>query len=81
MRNAIYIAAIVLAILHKDFWLWDDTTLVFGFIPSGLFFHMLFSTACVILWSLAVVYAWPDTVEEEVKEHLEEVKSEEAPST
>ena len=29
----------VIAILHYDFWFWDDRTLVFGFVPIGLFFQ------------------------------------------
>lgn len=76
MRYAVYTAAVLLAILHQDFWWWDDTTLVFGFMPIGLFYHMLYSIACSILWACAVVFAWPTTVEEEVHEHLQETAPE-----
>ena len=30
---------IILALVHYDFWYWDDQSLVFGFMPIGLFFH------------------------------------------
>ena len=52
--------AILLAILHHDFWLWTDKTLVFGFIPSGLFYHALYSVACACLWFAAITFAWPE---------------------
>lgn len=70
-RNIIWGAAILLALLHQDIWYWNDPTLVFGFIPIGLAYHMGFSVAAAIIWSCAVVWAWPRTVEDEVKEHLE----------
>lgn len=79
MRYAIYGAAILLAVLHQDFWYWDDPTLVWGgIIPIGLAYHMMFSVLASLIWALAVVFAWPTDVEEEVKEALEEM---ETPST
>ncbi len=31
---------VLLAVLHQDFWWWDDGhTLVFGFMPVGLAYH------------------------------------------
>ncbi len=78
MRTIIYGAAIVLAVLHQDFWYWDDPSLVLGVLPVGLAYHMGFSIASAIIWALAVVYAWPTDVEEEVIEAIEEM---ETPST
>lgn len=72
-QNWIWGAAILLAILHQDLWYWNDATLLFGFMPIGLAYHMGYSISAAILWSFAVVYAWPTTVEDEVKEHLEAV--------
>ncbi|MCP4848078.1 MAG: hypothetical protein GY899_09060 [Verrucomicrobiaceae bacterium] len=51
--------AILLGILHQDFWNWDDPSLVFGFMPIGLFYHACFSLAAVVLWLFAIKYAWP----------------------
>jgi hypothetical protein len=76
MRYIIYGAAIVLAVLHQDFWYWDDPTLVWGGVmPIGLAYHLIFSIVSGVLWSLAVVFAWPHGVEEEVKEALAEMEN------
>ncbi len=61
---AISIAAFVaLFVLHHDFWNWDDTTLVFGFIPVGLAYHAGYSVVISIFWFLVARYAWPHSVE------------------
>lgn len=59
-RTLVYVAAVVLAILHHDFWLWDDATLVFGFLPAGMAYHAAYTVATAGLWYLALRYAWPD---------------------
>lgn len=56
--------AIVLAVLHHDFWFWNDQTLVFGFMPIGLMYHMLFSIASATLWAVTMTVAWPVHIEE-----------------
>lgn len=63
-KKAVYFAIIVLAILHQDFWFWDDATLVFGFMPIGLAYHALYSIVAGLIWFLALTYAWPHEVEE-----------------
>jgi len=63
MRWIVWTAAIVLGILHQDFWNWDNRTLVFGFIPIGLAYHALFSILAGGVWLLAVRYAWPTEIE------------------
>ncbi len=55
---------VVLAILHYDFWYWSDDTIVWGFMPIGLFYQALISVAAGVAWVLVVVYAWPTWVEE-----------------
>ena len=55
--------AVVLAVLHQDSWNWDNTTLVFGFLPVGLAYHILFSVLAAVVWALAVKFAWPTHVE------------------
>lgn len=60
------IAALVLLllILHQDNWFWTDETLVFGFMPIGLFWHACISIGASLTWALATVIAWPLDEEE-----------------
>lgn len=55
------IAALVLLLLiaHQDNWFWTDKTLVFGFLPIGLFWHACISIAAAATWWLATCIAWP----------------------
>ena len=51
---------LALAVLHQDFWWWDDSeTLVAGFIPIGLAYHAGVSVAAAVLWAMAVKFCWP----------------------
>jgi hypothetical protein len=50
---------LLMLILHQDNWFWNDTTLVFGFMPIGLFWHACISIAASITWFLATRIAWP----------------------
>lgn len=64
MRKFVWMLVGVLFVLHQDFWWWDDRSLVFGFMPIGLFYHMVFSLAAAGVWVLAVKCAWPSHIEE-----------------
>ena len=55
---------VVVAILHYDFWYWDDRTLVFGFVPIGLAFQAGISVLAALAWTSVVRLAWPKHVEE-----------------
>ena len=59
-----WLLVVVLAVLHQDFWLWDDRTLVFGFVPAGLAYHAGYSLAAAGLWALALKVVWPSHLEE-----------------
>jgi len=50
----------MLVILHHDWWFWNNSTLVFGFLPIGLGYQMLISLAASALWAWAAFNAWPD---------------------
>ena len=50
---------ILLLVLHQDNWFWTDDTLVFGFMPIGLFWHACISIAASATWWLATKIAWP----------------------
>ncbi len=60
----IWCCAIVLFVVHQDFWYWNDRSLVFGFLPIGLAYHVGFSIAAALLWLMAVKFAWPTHIEE-----------------
>ncbi len=60
-----------LYLLHQDFWFWREARpLVFGFLPVGLFYHLLYTLAIVAAMGLLVKYAWPAHLEEH-QDHLQ----------
>jgi len=63
LTSLVCLGAIVLFVLHQDFWFWSDATLVFGFLPVGLAYHAVYSILAGLLWALAVKFAWPMRVE------------------
>ena len=54
---------VLAAILHTDLWAWDDTTLVFGFIPHALAYHAGISILAALSWALVVRFHWPEGIE------------------
>ena len=56
--------ALVLTILHQDFWNWDDPSLVFDVIPIGLFYHASYSIVVALFWLWVVRVAWPSETDE-----------------
>jgi hypothetical protein len=67
-KRALWVGFAVLAVLHQDFWLWDDPRLVWGFLPVGLAYHIGFSIAAATWWAWACRYAWPREWEEMAKD-------------
>lgn len=55
----IAILVLVLLVLHQDNWNWYSRTLVFGFMPIGLFWHACISVGATLTWFLATKIAWP----------------------
>ena len=58
-KYIILFLAIVLGVLHQDFWNWDSDRNVFGFMPIGLFYHACYSLVAATLWFFAIKFAWP----------------------
>jgi hypothetical protein len=54
----------VLYLLHQDIWFWRSARpMVFGILPIGLAYHVLYSiVATGVMW-LLVRYAWPSHLE------------------
>lgn len=63
-RNVVFVCVLVLMVLHHDFWLWDDKTLLFGFMPSGLAWHATYSVVAALFWFLVMKFAWPQAIED-----------------
>ena len=62
-RLAVWTLFVILFFLHQDFWWWDESKLIFGFMPWGLAYHAGFSIVCAIRGWLAIKYAWPHQLE------------------
>ncbi len=60
MQKIVWFLIVLLVVLHQDNWFWDDTTLVFGFMPIGLFYHACISLAAAAVWFLAISTCWPN---------------------
>ena len=70
MRRSALLGLAVLALyaLHQDFWFRDVARpLVFGFLPIGLFYHVVLCLAIVGLMWVLVRYAWPARLERTVE--------------
>ncbi len=59
MKYVVWGLVVLLIILHQDVWLWDNDTLVFGFMPITLLYHACISMAAGFTWFLATKFAWP----------------------
>ena len=64
MKWLLPLLVLVVILLHQDFWLWKNKSLVFGFLPIGLAYHVSYSIlASLTIWVL-VRFAWPSHLEE-----------------
>ena len=59
MRTAIWLVLTALVLLHHDSWFWTDATLVAGWLPIGLLYHVLLSLVASAFWFWVVTVAWP----------------------
>ena len=62
MKYAIWLLIALLILLHHDFWFWNSSELIGGFLPIGMAYHIGISVAAAALWYLATIFAWPDDV-------------------
>lgn len=67
-KKLFWLVFAALVVLHHDWWFWSDGTLVFGFLPIGLGYHVAYSLAATVLWAVAVFYVMPDAFEPDPKE-------------
>jgi len=66
MKYFIFGLLVLLTIAHQDYW-WrtDHTTLVFGYLPVSLAYHISISIMASVFWGLACYYCWPKRLEVE----------------
>ncbi len=53
----------ILLVAHQDYWLWNSKTLVAGFIPSGLAWHIGISVVAGLAWWAIVTWSWPTDID------------------
>jgi hypothetical protein len=55
---------LVMMAIRQDFWLWNDSRLLFGVLPVGLAWQAGYSIlAALVMWGL-VTFAWPAELED-----------------
>jgi hypothetical protein len=67
MKWLLTLIVVVVILLHQDIWFWKDNTLVLGFLPIGLAYHIFYSCLAALTMWLLVRLAWPTHLEEEEK--------------
>lgn len=67
MKNLLYLAIALLFLLHQDCWFWNDSTLVFGILPVGFLYHILYTLAASALMFALTRLAWPSELEAEAE--------------
>ncbi len=67
MKRIVFVAVVVLYLLHQDWWNWDNRSLVLG-LPVGLAYHAAFCVAASVLMFCLVRFAWPAHLEVEAHE-------------
>ena len=55
----------LLAVLHHDFWWWNDAAPVAGFLPIGLAWHVFLSAVAGVVWTVICIIDWPDHLDED----------------
>lgn len=59
-RSALAILVVLLYALHQDTWFWHTARpVVFGVLPIGLAYHVMYSIVVGGVMWLLVRYAWP----------------------
>lgn len=55
---------VALYLLHQDYWFWNSANpMVFGFLPIGLFYHLIYTLVVAGAMWLLVKLAWPAHLE------------------
>jgi hypothetical protein len=63
MKGLLVLMVLVVLLLHQDVWFWTDKTLVFGFLPIGLAYHIGYSLLAALTMAVLVRFVWPRELE------------------
>lgn len=63
MKYLVWCLVVVLIVLQQDYWQWDDSRLVFGFLPYTMLYQAAISIGASVVWLLAVKFCWPRQVD------------------
>lgn len=64
MKPFILALLLVYYALHQDFWNWAEARpLIFGFLPVGLFYHVLYTLGAAAVMAFLVKRVWPEALE------------------
>jgi hypothetical protein len=67
-RLFLSLLVVVLYVLHQDLWFWRAARpLLFGFLPVGIWYHLLFTLAVSLVMWLLIRQAWPGHLEAEAE--------------
>jgi hypothetical protein len=81
MRWLLVLGVLLVILIHQDVWFWKDRTLVFGFLPVGLAYHVGYCLlASLTMWVL-VRYAWPSQLEQPIEEVSAYRRSDRSPAS
>ena len=64
MKAIATILLLALFVLHQDFWLWENSGLVLGFLPVGMAYHATYSLVTALVWVFVIKVMWPTQVEQ-----------------
>ena len=73
MKWLLTLLVIIVYLLHQDFWLWSNRSLVLGILPIGLAYHAGYSLLAAGMMALLVKFAWPAELESDVPESVDEI--------
>ena len=59
MNRVPWLILLLLVAAHHDFWFWKDASLIGGWMPVGLAWHIALSIVAAGFWLFAVRTAWP----------------------
>jgi hypothetical protein len=63
MRVGLALGVLVVLLLHQDIWFWTDKSLLYGFLPIGLAYHIGYSFLAALTMAALVHFAWPHDLE------------------
>ena len=66
-KYALTLLAIIVYVLHQDYWNWKDSSLVGGILPVGLAYHAMYSCLASAMMFVFVKLAWPTRLEAEIE--------------